>query len=159
MPNVNVTYADMQSAARQLKAGEQTIEGDLARLKHLVDNLVAGGYVTDASSRLPGVLRRVRTGATKTIQGLTGMGQYLDAAAGRSRHRRPAGRRAQVAIVADLRIEDAAGSCRPATRRPQPGPPGCSRSPGTPPARVGGMAVQLTLTVVSPVARPPRRRR
>lgn len=36
MPNVNVTYAEMQAAACQLQAGEQTIEGDLARLKHLV---------------------------------------------------------------------------------------------------------------------------
>ena len=44
MPNVNVTYGEMQSAARQLQAGEQTIEGDLAKLKRLVDNLVAGGY-------------------------------------------------------------------------------------------------------------------
>ena len=51
MPNVNVTYAEMQAAARQLQAGEQTIEGDLTRLKHLVDNLVAGGYVTDTSSK------------------------------------------------------------------------------------------------------------
>ena len=51
MPNVNVTYAEMQSAARQLQAGEQATEGDLAKLKGLVDNLVAGGYVTDASSR------------------------------------------------------------------------------------------------------------
>ena len=33
MPNLNVTYAEMQSAASQLKAGEQQIEVDLARLK------------------------------------------------------------------------------------------------------------------------------
>ena len=51
MPNVNVTYAEMQAAARQLQAGEQTIEGDLLKLKRLVDNLVAGGYVTDTSSK------------------------------------------------------------------------------------------------------------
>ena len=81
MPNVNVTYAEMQAAARQLQAGEQTIEGDLARLKHLVDNLVAGGYVTDASSRqFEASYTQFNTGATKMIQGLTGMGQYLDAA-------------------------------------------------------------------------------
>ncbi len=43
MPNVNVSYAEMQAAARQLQAGEQTISGDLARLKRLVDQLVAGG--------------------------------------------------------------------------------------------------------------------
>jgi hypothetical protein len=27
VPNVNVTYAEMQAAARQLQAGEQTISG------------------------------------------------------------------------------------------------------------------------------------
>ncbi len=81
MPNVNVTYAEMQSAARQLQAGEQTIEGDLTRLKRLVDNLVAGGYVTDASSKqFEASYTQFSTGATKMVQGLNGMGQYLDAA-------------------------------------------------------------------------------
>ena len=82
MPNVNVTYADMQSAANQLKAGEQQIEGDLVRLKQLIDNLVASGYVTDSSSRqFEASYAEFNTGATRMIQGLTGMGQYLDAAA------------------------------------------------------------------------------
>src|ERR1017187_7774437 len=81
MPNVNVTYAEMQSAARQLQAGEQTIEGDLSKLKRLVDNLVAAGYVTDASSRqFEASYTQFNTGATKMVQGLKGMGQYLDAA-------------------------------------------------------------------------------
>jgi WXG100 family type VII secretion target len=81
VPNVTVTYAEMQSAARQLQAGEQTIEGDLSKLKRLVDNLVAGGYVTDASSRqFEASYTQFNTGATKMIQGLNGMGQYLDAA-------------------------------------------------------------------------------
>ena len=81
MPNVNVTYAEMQAAARQLQAGEQTIEGDLSRLKRLVDNLVAGGYVTDASSgHFEASYVQFSTGATKMIQGLTGIAQYLDAA-------------------------------------------------------------------------------
>ncbi len=82
MPNLNVTYADMQSAANQLKAGEQQIAGDLARLKQLIDNLVASGYVTDSSSRqFEASYTEFNTGATKMIQGLTGMGQYLDTAA------------------------------------------------------------------------------
>ena len=82
MPNVNVTYADMQSAANQLKAGEQQIEGDLARLKQLVDNLVASGYVTDSSSRqFEASYTEFNTGATRMIEGLTSMGQYLDTAA------------------------------------------------------------------------------
>jgi WXG100 family type VII secretion target len=82
VPNVNVTYADMQSAANQLRAGENQIEGDLAKLKKLVDNLVASGYVTDTSSKqFESSYTEFNTGATKMIQGLNGMGQYLDAAA------------------------------------------------------------------------------
>jgi WXG100 family type VII secretion target len=81
VPNVNVTYAEMQSAARQLQAGEQAIESDLSKLKRLVDNLVAGGYVTDASSKqFEASYTQFNTGATRMIQGLNGMGQYLDAA-------------------------------------------------------------------------------
>jgi WXG100 family type VII secretion target len=82
MPNLNVTYAEMQSAASQLKAGETQIEGDLARLKALVDNLVASGYVTDSSSKkFEASYAEFSSGASKVIQGLTGMGQYLDSAA------------------------------------------------------------------------------
>jgi WXG100 family type VII secretion target len=82
VPNVNVTYADMQSAASQLRSGQQQIMSDLARLKSLIDNLVASGYVTDASSRqFEASYAEFNTGATKMIDGLTGMGQYLDAAA------------------------------------------------------------------------------
>jgi WXG100 family type VII secretion target len=82
MANLNVTYADMQSAANQLRSGEQTIQSDLSRLKSLIDNLVASGYVTDASSKqFETSYTEFNTGATKMIDGLTGMGQYLDAAA------------------------------------------------------------------------------
>jgi WXG100 family type VII secretion target len=80
--NVNVTYGDMQSAANQLRSGESQIEGDLTKLKRLIDNLVASGYVTDSSSKqFEASYTEFNTGATKMIQGLTGMGQYLDAAA------------------------------------------------------------------------------
>jgi WXG100 family type VII secretion target len=80
--NVNVTYADMQSAANQLRSGESQIEGDLAKLKKLIDNLVASGYVTDTSSKqFEASYTEFNTGATKMIQGLNGMGQYLDSAA------------------------------------------------------------------------------
>jgi WXG100 family type VII secretion target len=80
--NVNVTYAEMQSAANQLRSGEAQIEGDLAKLKKLIDNLVASGYVTDTSSKqFEASYTEFNTGATKMIQGLNGMGQFLDAAA------------------------------------------------------------------------------
>jgi len=79
--NVNVTYADMQSAASQLRGGEQQIQADLAKLKKLIDNLVASGYVTDTSSKqFEASYTQFNTGATKMIDGLNGMGQYLDAA-------------------------------------------------------------------------------
>jgi WXG100 family type VII secretion target len=79
--NVNVTYAEMQSAASQLRGGEQQIQADLAKLKKLIDNLVASGYVTDTSSKqFEASYTQFNTGATKMIDGLNGMGQYLDAA-------------------------------------------------------------------------------
>jgi WXG100 family type VII secretion target len=82
MPNLNVTYGDMQSAASQLSSGEQTIQSDLSRLQALVNNLVASGYVTDSSSKqFEASYSQFNTGATQMIQGLTGMGQYLTAAA------------------------------------------------------------------------------
>jgi WXG100 family type VII secretion target len=82
MPNLNVTYADMQSAASQLQSGEAQVEADLARLKRLVDNLVASGYVTDSSSKqFEASYTEFNSGATKMIQGLNGMSQYLNAAA------------------------------------------------------------------------------
>jgi WXG100 family type VII secretion target len=72
----------MEAAAKQLQAGEAQIEGDLSRLKKLIDNLVASGYITDASSKqFEASYTEFNTGATKMIQGLNGMGQYLDAAA------------------------------------------------------------------------------
>jgi WXG100 family type VII secretion target len=82
MANVNVTYGDMQSAAGQLKAGEQQINSDLARLKKLIDNLVASGYMTDSSSKqFQASYEQFNAGATKMIAGLNGMGQYLNSAA------------------------------------------------------------------------------
>ena len=71
MPNVNVTYAEMQGAARQPQAGEQTISGDLSRLKRLVDQFVMGGYVTDSSSKhFQASYGQFNTGATKMISRL-----------------------------------------------------------------------------------------
>src|ERR1700677_740615 len=82
VPNLNVTYGDMQSAASQLRAGEQQINSDLIRLKKLIDNLVVSGYITDSSSKqFQASYEEFNSGATKMIAGLNGMGQYLDAAA------------------------------------------------------------------------------
>jgi WXG100 family type VII secretion target len=82
MANLNVTYGDMQAAAGQLTQGEAQINSDLARLKKLIDNLVASGYVTDSSSKqFQASYEEFNSGATKMIAGLNGMSQYLKSAA------------------------------------------------------------------------------
>lgn len=82
MANINVSYEDMRGAANQLKSGQSEIEGTLQKLKSLVDNLVDGGYVTDKSSKAFNTsYEEFNTGAKQTIEGLTGMGEYLTKAA------------------------------------------------------------------------------
>lgn len=82
MANINVTYADMQDAAKRLTAGQSDIESKLTELKNLVNNLVTGGYVTDTSSKaFDASYTEFNEGATKTISGIEGISQYLTAAA------------------------------------------------------------------------------
>jgi WXG100 family type VII secretion target len=80
--NLNVTYQEMSDAAKRLRDGQQQIESQLEALKKLVDSLVNGGYVTDSSSKaFESSYTEFNEGARKTIQGLEGMGMYLDKAA------------------------------------------------------------------------------
>lgn len=82
MANVNVTYEEMRAAGKQLEAGQAEIEGKLEELKKLIDGLVAGGYVTDSSSKaFETSYTEFNTGAKNVIQGLEGMSKYLDSAA------------------------------------------------------------------------------
>jgi WXG100 family type VII secretion target len=82
VPNVNVTYADMQSAATRLNAGEHQINGDLTNLQNMINQLVQGGYVTDTSSKqFEQSYTEFTQGARKMMDGLNGMAQYLNAAA------------------------------------------------------------------------------
>ncbi len=82
MPNVNVTYEEMRNAGRQLQAGKNDIETRLSQLKGQVDQLVAGGYVTDVSSKqFQTSYDEFNKGARQTIEGLEGMSSYLNGAA------------------------------------------------------------------------------
>ncbi|MGY1835283.1 WXG100 family type VII secretion target [Blastococcus sp. SYSU DS0669] len=82
MANVNVTYHQMEDAAGRLTNGRVEIDGMLAQLKSLVDQLVADGYVTDSSSRsFQASYDEFTTGARTTVAGLDGMAQYLTQAA------------------------------------------------------------------------------
>jgi WXG100 family type VII secretion target len=82
VPNVNVTYEEMRQAANRLNSGKEEIVQKLGELQKLVNSLVNGGYVTDASSKqFETSYNEFNTGATKTIEGLEGMGTYLTTAA------------------------------------------------------------------------------
>ncbi|MCZ4122200.1 WXG100 family type VII secretion target [Streptomyces sp. H39-S7] len=82
MSNVNVTYQDMRDAATKLKTGQTEITEKLNTLHKFVQSLVNGGYVTDRSSKqFDQSYTEFNTGATKTIEGLEGMGKFLESAA------------------------------------------------------------------------------
>ena len=81
MPNMNVTYADMDTASNQLKNGQSDIEAKLAQLQALVKNLVQGGYVTDSSSKaFDQSYDEFNQGIKQVVEGLTGMSTYLTSA-------------------------------------------------------------------------------
>jgi len=80
--NVNVTYSDMEAAAKQLLSGKGEIESKLTHLKAGIDDLVNNGYVTDKSSKaFHTSYTEFNTGMGKAIEGLHGMSSYLTAAA------------------------------------------------------------------------------
>ncbi|MGB6165064.1 MAG: WXG100 family type VII secretion target [Pseudonocardiaceae bacterium] len=82
MANVNVTYEEMRAAGKQLQTGKNDIETRLGQLKNQVQQLVAGGYVTDSSSKqFEASYDEFTKGALKMIDGLEGMNSYLHSAA------------------------------------------------------------------------------
>ena len=50
MANMNVTYAELEQVASQLQSGQGELEGILARLQSLVEQLVSAGFQTDQAS-------------------------------------------------------------------------------------------------------------
>lgn len=82
MSNLTVTYDEMASAAAGLRTGQADIEAVLTRLQSAVTTLVSSGYVTDGSSRsFHAAYEEFSSGVKQVIQGLDGMGSYLDTAA------------------------------------------------------------------------------
>jgi WXG100 family type VII secretion target len=82
MSNLTVTYGEMASAAAGLRSGQADIEAVLSRLQNAVNTLVSSGYVTDGSSRsFQAAYDEFTVGVKQVVQGLDGMGGYLDTAA------------------------------------------------------------------------------
>jgi WXG100 family type VII secretion target len=78
MANILVSYQDLQSSASALQSGQQEVEAQLARLKTIIDNLVASGFVTDlASTKFHQSYEQWNSGARNVIAGLEGMSSFL----------------------------------------------------------------------------------
>jgi WXG100 family type VII secretion target len=78
MPDVNVTYEQMENAAQRLSAGQEEITSQLSQLKSMIDELVSSGFVTDVASKaFDEAYTEFNTGVTQTIEGLDVMGTYL----------------------------------------------------------------------------------
>ncbi len=82
MANMNVTYGEMTDAANRLITGKDDITAKLHELQTLVNNLVQGGFVTDAASgAFQTSYEQFTKGTTDAVAGLDGMSQFLTKAA------------------------------------------------------------------------------
>ena len=82
MANLNVTYDQMQSAATRLRNGQNDLQTKLNELRSLVQQLVQNGVTTSrASGAFDTAYQEFTQGATRTIQGIDGMADYLNKAA------------------------------------------------------------------------------
>jgi WXG100 family type VII secretion target len=79
MSNINVSYAEIQSTAKNLEVGRDSIYSELDKLKSMVDSLVTSGFATDkASGSFQTFYQEFTTGAKHTIEGLDGIVSYLN---------------------------------------------------------------------------------
>ncbi|MDR2672784.1 MAG: WXG100 family type VII secretion target [Coriobacteriales bacterium] len=82
MANVNVTYQEMEDAAKNLISKKDAIHSELNSLQSYISNLVSSGFVTDsASKKFDETYTQYTKGATETIEALQGMADYLTTAA------------------------------------------------------------------------------
>lgn len=82
MANLNVTYAEMNSAAARLRAGQADLESKLNDLRQQVAALVQNGFTTSsASGAFDESYQKFTTGAQQTVAGIEGMAMFLNKAA------------------------------------------------------------------------------
>ncbi|MFW8745319.1 WXG100 family type VII secretion target [Mesorhizobium japonicum] len=79
---LDIEYARMHDVAAALTGTQSDVEAKLADLQRQVDDLVAEGYVTDASStEFAAVYRELSDGIAKTVEGMSGLAGFLTKAA------------------------------------------------------------------------------
>ncbi|KAA1421746.1 WXG100 family type VII secretion target [Nocardioides humilatus] len=82
MANVSVSYQDLEAKAREFRNHQTEIEGQLTTLKGKVDQLVSGGFVTDAASgQFQASYDELKRGLSSALEGLDGLATYLEKAA------------------------------------------------------------------------------
>lgn len=79
---LDIEYGSMRDVAAALTSAQSDVETKLADLRRQVDDLVAEGYVTDASSaEFAAVYRELAEGIGKTVGGMSGLAGFLTKAA------------------------------------------------------------------------------
>lgn len=82
MPDTNITYAEIQSAASQLTSGESTINETLMQLQTVIENLISNGFTTDtASGVFESAYQEFTAGVRSVVAGLTEMSNFLNSVA------------------------------------------------------------------------------
>lgn len=78
MPNLNVSYEQMEGASTKLSQGREEIYQKLDYLRNEIQSLVSTGFVTDrASGAFNEAYERFTNGARNTVQGLDEVSAFL----------------------------------------------------------------------------------
>ncbi len=81
MPNLNVTYGDMNQVASKMRNNKTTIDATLNETRTMVSELVASGFVTDkAAPKFDETATTFNTSALTTMETLAQLSQWLDSA-------------------------------------------------------------------------------
>lgn len=82
MPNINVTYQEMETAANQLQNAHSEIDNQLTKARGDIEQLVTGGFVTEqASGAFQEQFEKFLQGATQCVSALDSLAQFLRHAA------------------------------------------------------------------------------
>ena len=82
MPDTNITYAEIQSAASRLTSGESQINETLMSLQSVIENLISNGFTTDtASGVFESAYQEFTAGVRAVVAGLSEMSNFLTSVA------------------------------------------------------------------------------
>jgi uncharacterized protein YukE len=78
MPNLNISYDELQNEAAALRAARDSLVDQLNDVRSRIQNLLTAGFVTDrASISVNQAYEQFRSGSTGAIAGLDALTAYL----------------------------------------------------------------------------------